>query len=266
MKQPKAFFFDLDGTSYYHKYHDVMPSTLQAWKVLQKKGYRVAIATSRCLKEMENFRKEVRVFPFDAVISDGGALISERGKVIHRLPISRQSMHFLQEYCAEHEIVFRYSTQNGDYFSMPCAQEIKAVYFKLYLNVPQVKAYAQEDEVYNVLLYVPDEQARKDLMAGLADCAFTDHKSVLEVTDQKANKITGIEWLCAYWGMDMEETMAFGDGFNDVEMIKRAGIGVAMGNGEANCKEVADHVCDRIEQDGIAKLLKELEILADEAG
>lgn len=41
MKQPKAFFFDLDGTSYYHKYHDVMPSTLQAWKVLQKKGYRV---------------------------------------------------------------------------------------------------------------------------------------------------------------------------------------------------------------------------------
>lgn len=103
-------------------------------------------------------------------------------------------------------------------------------------------------------------------MAGLADCAFTDHKSVLEVTDQKANKITGIEWLCAYWGMDMEETMAFGDGFNDVEMIKRAGIGVAMGNGEANCKEVADRVCDRIEQDGIAKLLKELEILADEAG
>ena len=262
MKKPRAYFFDLDGTAYYHKIHDVMPSTLEAWKQLKAQGDRVVIATSRCLKELGNFREEIKNFPFDAIITDGGALIIEQDKIMRQLPIAKESMKRLDDYCKQHHLIYRYSTFDGDYFNQACNHSIRSVYFQLYLSVPIVKAYDAMDDVYNVLLYVDNKEQEQELQTLLADCAFTDHQAVIEVTHQDVNKITAIHWLCEKWGIDKTETMAFGDGYNDVEMLKQAGIGVAMGNGVDACKAVANYVCDRIEKDGIFKILKELKMIS----
>lgn len=261
MKEPKVYFFDLDGTSYYHKYHDVMPSTLDAWRKLKEKGYKVAIATSRCLKEIENLRKEIREFPFDAVITDGGALIQNKSDVLLELPISKDSMKIITTFCDQHDLIFRYSTINGDYFTKEIDIEVKAVYFKLYLMVPEIKPYEESDKVFNVLLYLPNEELFCELKSMLPECAFVNHQVLYETTNHQANKFTAIKWLAEYWNIDLEEVMAFGDGFNDVEMLKGVGYGVAMGNGQQECKDVSKFVCDRIEKGGIAKILKELKLI-----
>ena len=57
-------------------------------------------------------------------------------------------------------------------------------------------------------------------------------------------------------GIKAEETIAFGDAENDLEMLKFAGIGVAMGNGEEQVKAQADYVTADVDDDGIAKALR----------
>ena len=72
-----------------------------------------------------------------------------------------------------------------------------------------------------------------------------------EITHLEATKGKAIEFLCKYWGIDISETMAIGDQDNDIEMIKTAGVGVAMGNGTPNLKAAADFITKDVEDDGV---------------
>lgn len=72
-----------------------------------------------------------------------------------------------------------------------------------------------------------------------------------EVTHIDATKGKAIEFLCKYWNIDIKETMAIGDQDNDIEMVKTAGTGVAMGNATENLKAAADFVTKSVEEDGV---------------
>ena len=67
------------------------------------------------------------------------------------------------------------------------------------------------------------------------------------------SKCIGIEKMAAHFGLSLEETAAVGDGANDVSMVEMAGLGIAMGNGKAVVKAVADYITDSIETDGLLK-------------
>ena len=64
-----------------------------------------------------------------------------------------------------------------------------------------------------------------------------------------------------YFGMDVSETMSFGDGGNDIPMLQYAHIGVAMGNATDNVKEIADYVTTSVDEDGIANALKHFGVI-----
>ena len=62
-------------------------------------------------------------------------------------------------------------------------------------------------------------------------------------------------------GISPEETMAFGDGFNDMGMLSYAGIGVAMGNAHDPVKQKADFVTKSVDDDGILHALRHFGVL-----
>ena len=74
----------------------------------------------------------------------------------------------------------------------------------------------------------------------------------LEINHPEATKGKGILRLAKHLGISREETMAFGDGENDLSMMKEAGIGVAMENGMKELKEKADYVTGSNDEDGVA--------------
>ena len=80
----------------------------------------------------------------------------------------------------------------------------------------------------------------------------------LEISDKAAEKGEALAFLAGKLGIPIESTMAFGDNLNDLELIVRAGIGVAMGNAEDTLKEAADIVTASNLEEGVAIQIERL--------
>lgn len=78
----------------------------------------------------------------------------------------------------------------------------------------------------------------------------------IEVTRKGVSKASGLLWLGEYLGIKPEEMIAFGDSCNDLEMLKVAGIGVAMGNAEPDVKAAADYVTLANTENGIVHAMQ----------
>lgn len=78
----------------------------------------------------------------------------------------------------------------------------------------------------------------------------------IEVNPSGVNKANGLKTVCRELGITMDQVMAVGDSMNDKKMIVQAGLGIAMGNAQAEIKEVADHVTDTNNNDGVAKAIE----------
>lgn len=73
------------------------------------------------------------------------------------------------------------------------------------------------------------------------------------ITSKMATKANALRKFGEHFNIDISDIVAFGDDTNDIDMIKTAGTGVAMGNAIEELKAVADFVCDTNDNDGIAK-------------
>lgn len=74
--------------------------------------------------------------------------------------------------------------------------------------------------------------------------------------DSQNTKQNGIDQIIRHFGIKLEETMAFGDGGNDISMLRHAGIGVAMGNANDDVKAASNYTTTSVDEDGIANALK----------
>lgn len=85
----------------------------------------------------------------------------------------------------------------------------------------------------------------------------TDKKTLCQIMNAESSKWVAINSLVDKIGINKENIIAFGDDVNDLEMIKNAGIGVAMGNAEEQLKKIANYITDTNVNDGVAKFLKD---------
>lgn len=76
------------------------------------------------------------------------------------------------------------------------------------------------------------------------------------VMNKHATKINGIKMLAEYFGISLEQIVAFGDDYNDIDMLQTCGIGVAVSNALEEVKNVADEICDSNDRDGVAVWLE----------
>jgi phosphoglycolate phosphatase (TIGR01487 family) len=78
----------------------------------------------------------------------------------------------------------------------------------------------------------------------------------IEINAVGVNKANGLLHVCSKLGISMDEVIAMGDSLNDIEMIKAAGCGVAMGNAQNEVKNAADWITDTNEENGVAKSIR----------
>lgn len=84
---------------------------------------------------------------------------------------------------------------------------------------------------------------------------YRSKDTYLEIMSMKASKSDAIHMLKDHFHVKQEEIMAFGDNFNDIDMIRYAGLGVAMGNAADEVKQAADIVTDINDNEGERQIL-----------
>ena len=87
-------------------------------------------------------------------------------------------------------------------------------------------------------------------------------EDLIDLIPNGIGKSSGLQEICEFFHIDPRQTMAFGDGQNDLDLIQAAGIGVAMGNAAANIKDAADHVTKKASEAGITHALKHFSLIS----
>ncbi len=86
---------------------------------------------------------------------------------------------------------------------------------------------------------------------------YVDEIGIVYISHAEAIKSKAIAAIAKHWGIAPRDIIAFGDGLNDIDMLKFCGIGVAMGNAFDGVKAVANSICDTNENDGLAKWIED---------
>ena len=116
-------------------------------------------------------------------------------------------------------------------------------------------------DVYQLIAFFTEGQQER-IMSVLPNCEATRWNPLFaDVVPKGSNKAIGIDQMILHYGISLDETMAFGDGGNDLAMLRHAAIGVAMGNSVDEVREGADYVTTSVDEDGIYNALKHYGII-----
>lgn len=114
------------------------------------------------------------------------------------------------------------------------------------------------DKVQGVFADLGEREAALDEIRKLEGVTITGalHNNI-EVNAAGVDKGNALLWLAQYLGIEPEETMAFGDGNNDITLLEKAGTGVAMKNGIEEVKHAADRVTEKTnDEEGVAQFIE----------
>lgn len=272
----KVVFFDIDGTLVSRQNY-IPESTKRAIKELKKRDILPVIATGRATVLLEEVKDELEI---DSYIAMNGQYIVLEGKPIYTNPISEDLLVKLMEQASEdRKGIVLCGTE--DIFSNSIISLVQrssilkvlksigkiipnkiqmSLFSRLIRKPPKPEDYKGKD-ICQVILEIQeqDEAAYRENFQELHFTRSNDY--TIDVISSGVSKATGIERVIQALGVDLENTYAFGDSLNDLEMIQYVGTGVSMGNGWDELKQVADMITADVSEDGIEKALKKLNLI-----
>ncbi|SFE42738.1 Cof-type HAD-IIB family hydrolase [Alteribacillus iranensis] len=258
MKKPSIVFFDIDGTLYTEEM-TLPPSAKQAIRELKEKGVYVAIATGRAPFMFESLRRELEI---DTFVSFNGSYVVVNGDVIMKQPLDRKTISELQKaaYQKQHPMVFLDHQQAAA--DIEGHEHVAESLHFLKMPYPPVKKdFYLNNDIYQALLFCDEreEKTYKGLFESLHFIRW--HRRSLDILPAGGSKANGLRAVANHLGYTMDETVAFGDALNDIEMLQEAGIGVAMGNALEEVKKTADMVTAPVHENGVRTGLERLGLL-----
>ena len=249
----KAAFFDVDGTLLSHTTKSVPESARDALERLKAAGIHCVVATGRHITEMEKL--PVADIPFDGYITLNGQIILDREKkILHGTPITGEAKGYLLKLFREKTMPVLLVEEDRMYLNF-ADERVARVQADISTDVPPVGEY-NGGTIYQICVYLREDE--ESILAPIADsCEITRwNRGGVDVIARGGGKVRGIQQYLEANGLTREETIAFGDGDNDTQMLKFARIGVAMGNAWPATKEAADYITDHVDHDGIANALR----------
>ncbi|WP_150538699.1 Cof-type HAD-IIB family hydrolase [Actinobacillus vicugnae] len=264
MSQPsepiKIIFFDIDETLYV-KSKAYIPTSIteQVLPQLKANGIIPAIATGRnfgCFPEA--LRPLIGEHGFELFVTINGQYNFYKDQMISEYGLTRSQI----ERCIEkfRALGIAYAFVSTDDIAVsednPIVRAATAPIKVDYVVDPD---FYLKNTVVQMLAYYPESRDEAVRASGLLSDdlkAVRWNAEAVDILRIENSKARGIEDVLKHFGLKIENSMAFGDGFNDIEMFDTVGFSVAMGNAEAELKQHADYVTKHIEEDGILHALK----------
>ncbi|MDR2470295.1 MAG: Cof-type HAD-IIB family hydrolase [Tannerella sp.] len=262
MNRIKAIFFDIDGTLVSFRTHSVPLSALRALDSLRANGVKTFVATGRMLSMIT----ALNGIPFDGYITNNGAYCVDAScqKVIYACPVPQEDLEALVDHLEKDP--FPVAFMPSDVITVNCVNEtVKQVACHLDTPLPRVEdpRLTIRKEIFQFSPYVNDEKTRYLEQYICPHCTASRWMPLFaDVNVRGVSKQTGIDRMLDYYGLSLSETMAFGDGGNDIPMLKHVAVGVAMGNASEHVKVVADYTTTSVDEDGIYHALRHFGLIA----
>lgn len=257
----KAIFFDIDGTLVSFNTHAIPTSTINALIELKRKDIKIFIATGRPFFMIDNLDG----LTFDAYITlNGGYCMTGNQEVIYKSQIPTVDINALIQYqkrkdkfpcmvSTEKEVFINYMDGNVN-------QVLKLINF----SPPLVKdfRYISDIEIFQLMAFFDTDREKQVMKNVLPHCETTRWNPLFtDIVAKGNNKQTGMDKILEYYHIDLKDCMAFGDGGNDIPMLRHAEISVAMGNADSDVKQSASYITDSVDNNGIWNALKHFEII-----
>lgn len=260
----KMIVLDLDDTLLRDD-HTISPRTKKALMDAQEAGIKVVLASGRPTFAMTHIAKELELEKYGSfILSFNGAKITncETQEILFSSTLPPETVHELYQISKQEGVWIH--TYVGDDIVTPAHNKytdieaeitglpiIEAVNFVEVIQEPVVKVLMVDDPEK---LIAVEKKLQQQLEGELN--VVRSKPYFLEFTEAGVDKGTSLHHLIQKLGIKQEEVIAIGDSYNDLAMIKFAGLGVAMGNAPDDIKAIADHVTDTNMEDGVAKVVE----------
>ncbi|MBT2286327.1 HAD family phosphatase [Paenibacillus polymyxa] len=278
----KLFATDLDGTLL-NIDSQISPENAAAIQKAQQSGMKVTIATGRVYSDVVTISREGGIKT--PIIGSNGATIHDAdGERLFHLPLERDTAASVMQWLEDHDVYYEASTQQGIYAPRSSHETLLAEMERVLGSNPGEdiermirgikKHYDKKDYhrvnshleipaeayIYNIMAFSmnPDKvKTGREYFASRSDVAMVvsfEHNFEMQHPDvSKGNALTK---LAAHLNIAMEDTVAIGDNFNDVSMLKMAGLGIAMGNGEPEIQALAKAITLTNVEHGVAHAIE----------
>lgn len=254
----KVIFFDVDGTLLSHRNNKIPDSTIEALSKLKEKGIKIVLSTGRHLLEIQEL--PINDIHFDGYVMVNGQLcLNQNKEIIFDNPIVGTAKEKIIQLFNDKQIPIVLVEEKRMYINFINDYVLKTQ-LDISTSVPEVDNYTGNN-LYLGVAYI-DKEKEVELSSLLKECTITRWNDYgIDIVPKNVSKVTGMKKYLEANGLKQNESMAFGDGPNDIEMLKYVEIGVAMGNGKDEVKNIADYICDDIDNDGIYKALQHYNLI-----
>jgi len=254
----KYLFFDIDGTLY-DSNKRLPKEAKEAVFEAKQNGHEVFIATGRAPFMIKDVLRDLEI---DSYICFNGQYIVYKNEVILHNEIDSEQLTLVSEFAngRNHPMVYMNATKmvSSIAFHPHIEESISSLKFP---HPEHIEEFYQNEEIYQALVFCSKEEelAYKETFPQLKFVRW--HRVSADILPTGASKANAIKLLCQKFHIPMEDTIAFGDGLNDIEMLETVGFGVSMGNGHELALKRAQYVTAHVDDNGLAKALKYLKLI-----
>ena len=254
--------FDVDGTLYSHKAHCIPKSAVEAIKELRKQGIQIAIASGRPAFVLQNVIEAG--IEFDYVVGcNGHCVYRGTNELLGGFSFTKEMVDDLTTFCVENDYPLNWKFPYANYMYNR-AEEFEDINRNLKIQKVYECYQRNHHEIelpFGGVAFMPQD---------VADAYSEEHPEVsflafepdrYDVSLSNVNKGVGLELLLKEIGLTFDECIAFGDGANDVEMLSKVGISVAMKECHPSLLGVCDYHTDDCLEDGIANALRYYQLI-----
>ncbi|WP_027626320.1 Cof-type HAD-IIB family hydrolase [Clostridium lundense] len=258
----KAVFFDIDGTLYNNNI-GIPESTIQGIIELKKNGHLAFIATGRARAMIP---QKLLDLGFDGVLAACGTYVEYKNTLIYNINLSKAISNKAINTLKKYDIFC--ILEGPDYLYMDEGEDFKGDKFSVQAFKNQfgnkIKPITGIDHYFNKITCKIKEtnnfEAAYKIIEKDFDCIY--HSSnFIELVPKGFSKVKGIEAIMKHLSIDINDTYAFGDSLNDIDMLSYVKYGIAMGNSNLEVLKTANYKTDSIENDGIYKGLKHFNLI-----